>query len=178
MLKRRHFQVPVKNAIVVKFWTFTWIVNTCNEGARDSSVWSVSVNLSSVHTKCVLKTLLFPIFLGIKRIIGWYHFDKGKFLMGKLTILVKDVHAFQLDITFWNIPFYSFWTGCQVFLCEFYHEQAWERWVNGVCNYKDEVLCRLRRVASAKMQDQCHTAVEQLKSSDIKKLKLVHSVGW
>ena len=28
------------------------------------------------------------------------------------------------------------------------------------------------------MQYQCHTAVEQLKSSEIKKLKLVHSVSW
>lgn len=69
------------------------------------------------------------------------------------------------------MPCYSFWTGCQVFLCDFHREQAWERWVtkkeNGVYNYKDEVLCRLRRVARAKTQDQYHTAVEQLKSSDI-----------
>ena len=71
------------------------------------------------------------------------------------------------------MPFYSFWTGCKVLLCDFHREQAWERWVtkkeNGVCNYKDEVLCRLRRVAGAKTHDRYHTAVEQLKSSDIRK---------
>lgn len=69
------------------------------------------------------------------------------------------------------MPFHSFRTGCQVFLCDFHREQAWERWVtkkeNGVCNYKDEVLCLFRRVARAKTQDQYHIAVEQLKSSDI-----------
>ncbi|XP_068691142.1 uncharacterized protein [Montipora foliosa] len=60
--------------------------------------------------------------------------------------------------------------GCKVFLCDFHREQAWERWTaksaNGVNSHREEVLAKLRLVASAES--------EELYASQVKALKECH----
>eukprot|EP00112_Aurelia_sp_Birch-Aquarium-sp1_P004313 Seg1487.9 transcript_id=Seg1487.9/GoldUCD/mRNA.D3Y31 product="hypothetical protein" protein_id=Seg1487.9/GoldUCD/D3Y31 len=59
---------------------------------------------------------------------------------------------------------------CFVYLCDFHREQAWTRWVSktehGVTRVKDEVLCRLRRLAKADTEAN-RQALYQLRSSTI-----------
>eukprot|EP00795_Rhopilema_esculentum_P011056 gene11056-19914_t len=42
---------------------------------------------------------------------------------------------------------------CRVYLCDFHQEQVWERWLSltehGARNHQEEILCRLRRIATA-----------------------------
>lgn len=58
-----------------------------------------------------------------------------------------------------------------MYLCDFHREQAWERWVknkdNGVNVIKDEVLARLRRIATATTEQNFTEAVEALKASTV-----------
>ena len=78
---------------------------------------------------------------------------------------------------------YGAWTGCSIYLCDFHREQAWERWTvnkeNDVSDKKEEVLCRLRRVAWASTEEKYHSAVNDLLTSDIWKHspKLRHWFG-
>eukprot|EP00794_Sanderia_malayensis_P004285 gene4285-4854_t len=62
-------------------------------------------------------------------------------------------------------------SDCFVYLCDFHGEQAWTRWTskseNGVSQMKEEVLCRLRRIARADNEDKYKSAVQQLKASTI-----------
>ena len=58
-----------------------------------------------------------------------------------------------------------------VYLCDFHREQAWTRWVskteNGVSSVKEEVLCRLRRIAMASNERRFKEAVNELKQSSV-----------
>ena len=63
---------------------------------------------------------------------------------------------------------------CKVLLCDFHHEQAWERWVsktaNGVVVHKEEILVRLRGIAHASMTEEHESAVAALKNCSIWKI--------
>ena len=58
---------------------------------------------------------------------------------------------------------------CLVYICDFHREQAWERWTKTVSHgvNKDEVLPKLRRIASSSTQEAYDLAVDDLKSSEI-----------
>ena len=61
--------------------------------------------------------------------------------------------------------------GVKYFFCEFHREQAWERWtsksVNGVSIQKEEVLAKLRQVASSETEEIFKQRVNALKESNL-----------
>ena len=61
--------------------------------------------------------------------------------------------------------------GCDVNICDFHREQAWERWTsaskNGVISVRDEVLARLRRLARAMNEQTFQEALDDLKDSAV-----------
>ena len=62
-------------------------------------------------------------------------------------------------------------SGCEVYICEFHRQQAWERWValakHGVRSIKDEVLARLRQIADARTLPEYNSLVAKLKNDNI-----------
>ncbi|XP_065657852.1 uncharacterized protein LOC136082447 isoform X2 [Hydra vulgaris] len=56
--------------------------------------------------------------------------------------------------------------GCQVFICDFHREQAWERWLskstNGCSYVKDQVKKKLREIAHSKTEEICKKLVQEL----------------
>jgi esterase/lipase superfamily enzyme len=62
---------------------------------------------------------------------------------------------------------------CEVNLCDFHREQAWERWASATKHgasdaaVKDELLARLRHIASAPNIAAYHAAVSELKGSTV-----------
>ncbi|XP_065650796.1 uncharacterized protein LOC136078917 [Hydra vulgaris] len=56
--------------------------------------------------------------------------------------------------------------GCQVFICDFHREQAWERWLskstNGCSYVKDQVKKMLRKIAHSKTEEICKKLVQEL----------------
>ncbi|XP_065653455.1 uncharacterized protein LOC136080567 [Hydra vulgaris] len=63
----------------------------------------------------------------------------------------------------------SVFPGCQVHICDFHREQAWERWlsksVNGCCLVKDRVKEKLHAIAYAKTKEICQKEVHELEES-------------
>jgi len=61
--------------------------------------------------------------------------------------------------------------GCEVYICEFHRQQAWERWVSlpkhGVRSIKDEVLARLRQIWDARTSQEYNSLVAKLKNDNI-----------
>jgi len=63
--------------------------------------------------------------------------------------------------------------GCEVSICDFHREQAWERWTsatkNGVAetSLREGLLARLRRIANAPTVDAFNVAVNDLKQCSI-----------
>ncbi|XP_014679414.1 PREDICTED: uncharacterized protein LOC106819281 [Priapulus caudatus] len=60
---------------------------------------------------------------------------------------------------------------CKVYLCDFHREQAWDRWLrktdHNAFNDREEVLCRLRRIARAQSESEYKNAVDDLKASPV-----------
>jgi hypothetical protein len=58
-----------------------------------------------------------------------------------------------------------------VLICDFHREQAWERWCkairHGVAAFKDELLCRLRRIARADSETAFQKALDDLQASHV-----------
>ena len=58
-----------------------------------------------------------------------------------------------------------------VLLCDFHREQAWERWVakhsHGVTLHKEELLQKMRAVASASTRTEYDRAVAELKETNL-----------
>jgi hypothetical protein len=65
----------------------------------------------------------------------------------------------------------TFFSGCEVYICDFHREQCWERWVSmtkhGVTSVKDQVLAYLRQIASATTVQEYYDAVKRLTDSSI-----------
>ncbi|XP_031551338.1 uncharacterized protein LOC116288650 [Actinia tenebrosa] len=59
--------------------------------------------------------------------------------------------------------------NCQVYICDFHREQAWERWLskgtNGLTEKKDLLLAKLRAIARSRTEQECNVAVDNLKST-------------
>ena len=55
-----------------------------------------------------------------------------------------------------KIYFLKLILDCNVFICDFHHEEAWERWLNAIKNgarmIKNEMLCKFRRIARSKAE--------------------------
>nr|XP_047131872.1 uncharacterized protein LOC124810909 isoform X1 [Hydra vulgaris] len=63
----------------------------------------------------------------------------------------------------------SVFPGCQVHICDFHREQAWERWLsktaNGCCLVKNKVKEKLRAIAYAKTDEIFQKKVQELEES-------------
>ncbi|XP_065645894.1 uncharacterized protein LOC136076410 [Hydra vulgaris] len=59
---------------------------------------------------------------------------------------------------------------CQVLICDFHREQAWERWFNKVNNGGSEIkvamLCKLRKIARARSYEDLNSALVNLRASN------------
>ena len=64
-----------------------------------------------------------------------------------------------------------FFLDCRVYFCDFHREQAWERWLSltehGACSHREEILCRIRRIATAGNKELFYQAVDDLKNSEV-----------
>ncbi|XP_065642056.1 uncharacterized protein LOC124812106 [Hydra vulgaris] len=64
----------------------------------------------------------------------------------------------------------SVFPGCNVLICDFHREQAWERWLsktsNGCCIAKDAIKVKLHKIAHATTEEICQHAVKALKDSE------------
>lgn len=62
-------------------------------------------------------------------------------------------------------------SDCRVYLCDFHREQAWERWLSltehGARGHREEILCRIRRIATASTKEFFYQAVDDLKDSEV-----------
>ncbi|XP_021366093.1 uncharacterized protein LOC110458632 [Mizuhopecten yessoensis] len=65
----------------------------------------------------------------------------------------------------------SVFNGCDVYLCDFHREQAWQRWVNdgknNLLDKKLEVLQLFRSLANAESEDSYESALQDLRESAI-----------
>ena len=59
--------------------------------------------------------------------------------------------------------------GCVVFICDFHHEQAWDRCLitksNGLVEDRLKILCLFRMIARADTLEVCEAAIQNLKNS-------------
>ena len=59
---------------------------------------------------------------------------------------------------------------CQVLICDFHREQAWERWLNATKNgarmVKDIMLCKFRRIAKARTTEELQQALNDLRNCE------------
>ena len=59
---------------------------------------------------------------------------------------------------------------CQVYICDFHREQAWERWLakssNGLTDRKQSVLAKLRAIARARTEQEYLDKLDHLKKSE------------
>ena len=57
---------------------------------------------------------------------------------------------------FKNIHFLKLILDCNVFICDFHREQAWERWLNAIRNgvrmIKIEMLSKFRRISKSRTE--------------------------
>ena len=64
----------------------------------------------------------------------------------------------------------NFFLYCQVLICDFHREQAWERWLNATKNgarmVKDIMFCKFRRIAEARTTDELQQALNDLRNSE------------
>ena len=69
---------------------------------------------------------------------------------------------------FKNIHFLKLILDCNVFICDFHREQAWERWLNAIKNgarmIKSEMLCKFRRIA--RKEKELKIAIEDLRNCE------------
>ena len=60
--------------------------------------------------------------------------------------------------------------ACQIYICDFHREQAWERWLakssNGLTDRKQSVLAKLRAVARARTEKEYLEKLDHLKKSE------------
>lgn len=70
-----------------------------------------------------------------------------------------------------------------VLVCDFHREQAWERWFsahkNGATKIKDDMMCKLRRIARARTHKELSDSIESLRTCDhYKNASFVKMVNW
>ena len=69
---------------------------------------------------------------------------------------------------------------CNVFICDFYREQAWERWLNAIKNgarmIKSEMLCKFRRIA--RKEKELNVAIDDLRNCERWKSGYTNMVNW
>ena len=57
-----------------------------------------------------------------------------------------------------------------VFICDFHRSQAWERWFskkeNGYAGVKDDMICKLRRIAVSMTGEERDKAIDDLNESE------------
>ena len=73
-----------------------------------------------------------------------------------------------------------FITDRKLFICDFNREQLWDRWLNkkdkGLLHIKNDVMCKLRRIARSQIIQESEEATNALKQSDTWKNNLKFSV--
>ena len=76
-------------------------------------------------------------------------------MLNKALQIIKQCHG---RFRHWGV-----FDGIEIFLCDFYREQSWQRWVNKKSNdvfmIADNVKCRLRRIANSQTVDDCEKAI-------------------
>ena len=84
----------------------------------------------------------------------------GKF-SGVLNLIHPKICTFKVSNIFLD---------CQVLICDFHREQAWERWLNvtknGTRMVKDIMLCKFWRIARARTADELQQAIIDLKNCE------------
>ena len=69
-----------------------------------------------------------------------------------------------------------------VFICGFHCEQAWQRWLNAIKNVarmiKSEMLCKFRRVARSRTENEFKNAIDNLRSCEQWKSGYTIMVNW
>ena len=70
----------------------------------------------------------------------------------------------------------------QVLTCDFYHEQAWELWLNAKKNgarmIKEVMLCKFRCVAKTRNKEELKNALNNLRNCDYWMGGYEHLVNW
>ena len=76
----------------------------------------------------------------------------------------------------------NFFLDCQVLICDFHREQAWERWLNATKNgarmVKDIMLCKFRRIAKARTTEELQQALNDLRNCEYWKGGYANMVTW
>ncbi|KAJ7376782.1 hypothetical protein OS493_032516 [Desmophyllum pertusum] len=66
----------------------------------------------------------------------------------------------------------------QIYICDFHHEQAWERWLakssNGLTDHKQRILAKLRAIARAQTEQEYLEKLGELKNSAQEQFKELH----
>ena len=81
-----------------------------------------------------------------------------------------------------KIYFLKLFLDCNVFICDFYHEPAWERWVNAIKTgaglIKSEMLCNFRRIAWSRTEKELKNAIDDLRNCEQWKSGYTSVVNW
>ena len=96
--------------------------------------------------------------------------------MPQPTALAIAKHLFK------NIHFLKLILDCNVFICDFHREQAWERWLNAIKNgarmIKSEMLCKFRRIARSRTEKELKNAIDNLRNCEQWKSGYTSMVNW
>ena len=81
-----------------------------------------------------------------------------------------------------KIYFLKLILDCNVFICDFHREQAWERWLNAIKNgarmIKSEMLCKFRRIARSRTEKELKIAIDNLRNCEQWKSGYTSMVNW
>ena len=100
--------------------------------------------------------------------------------MPQPTVLAIPKRLFK--IIHLKIYFLKLILDCNVFICDFNREQAWERWLNAIKNgarmIKSEMLCKFRRIARSRTEKELRNAIDDLRNCKQWKSGYTSMVNW
>ena len=86
---------------------------------------------------------------------------------------------FEVSMEYW---LYHWFVDCNVFIYDFHHEQAWERWLSAIKNgariIKSEMLCKFRRIARSRTEKELKDAIDDLRNCEQWKSGYASMVNW
>ena len=101
-------------------------------------------------------------------------------MMPQPTVLAIPKRLFK--IIHLKIYFLKLILDCNVFICDFHREQAWERWLNAIKNgarmIKSEMLCKFRRIARSRTEKELKIAIDNLRNCEQWKSGYTSMVNW
>ena len=101
-------------------------------------------------------------------------------MMLQPTVLAIPKRLFK--IIHLKIYFLKLILDCNVFICDFNREQAWERWLNAIKNgarmIKSEMLCKFRRIARSRTEKELRNAIDDLRNCKQWKSGYTSMVNW